>query len=188
MIKLRQFADDEELKPLPKETAETMKEFFDTQGEFIVEVINYMKDQSKHPMNKIIPFLHGRQLGIERNIIFSMENAVKPALIINAEFIVQDKKHVKQGVEVSESFMVEGKEHIKRVFIAERSEKILLKYSEYTDGETPMTNGSDDYEGEYAVLLQEAIDFSNGKLITRFPEIVEEKEDSATIEGVEDGE
>jgi hypothetical protein len=182
-MKLRVFKEGEVLKPLPKETAESMKVFFDNHGQDIVECINWMQNQEKHPLNKIVPYLHARQMGIEYNVIFSMENVAKPSIIINPEFVVLDKKHVKKGVQVSESFIKEGTEHIKRVFLAERSEVILLKYDEYTDGDTPLTRDSEEKEGEYAVILQEAIDFGNGKLITRFTEVVDEEVESDTIEG-----
>jgi peptide deformylase len=166
-----------------------MKVLLDTRGKDIVEAMNWMQDHSKHPLNKIIPYLHARQIGIEANVIFSMENSAKPSIIINPEFVVRNRKHVKKGLQVSESFLLEGKEHIKRVFLAERSESILLKYSEYTDGDTPMTRGSDEYEGEYAVCLQEATDFSGGRLITRFPEVTdeiakEEDPDAIDVEGI----
>lgn len=182
-MKLRKFKDDEVLKPLKKETAKTVKEFLDKHSEDLVECLNWMKNQEEHPLNKIVPFLHCRQIGIEANIIISMENPLKPGLVINPEFIVKDKKYITEGMQVSESFIKEGTEHIKRVFIAKRSERILLKYSEYTDENTPMTKGSDYYDGEYAVMLQEAIDFSNGKLITRFKEYFGGVEESDTVEG-----
>lgn len=173
MIKLREFKDNEELKPLPKETAKSVDKFLSEHGQDIVDGINWMVDHTQHVLNKIVPFLHCRQIGLEFNGILSVENGAKPSLIINPEFIVKDKKHIKKGMEVSESFLHAEKEHIKRVFITERSEKILLTYDEYEDKDSPMKKGSDEYTGEYAVLLQQAIDFGNGKLINRFEEYIE---------------
>ena len=187
-MKLRKFKDNEELLPLPKESAKSMQGLLEIHGKAIVEAMNWMQDHAKHPLNKIVPYLHTRQIGIEANVILSMENSAKPSIIINPEFVVLEKKHVKKGLQVSESFQLEGKEHIKRVFLAERSEVILLKYSEYTDGGTPMTRDSDDYEGEYAVMLQEMCDFSEGKLITRFTEVIEDEtleEDAGEVLDVE---
>ena len=180
-MELREFKEGEELKPLPKETAETVGKFLEKHSNDLIEGINWMKDHEKHPLNKIVPFLHLRQIGLEFNGILSLENVAIPKIIINPEFIVKDKKFVKQGMEVCESFLVEGKEHIKRVFVTERSENILLTYDEYEDERTPMKRGSDVFAGEYAVLLQQAIDIGNGKLITRFEEYTEE-EDTITQE------
>jgi len=133
---------------------------------------NWMLNREEHP--GIIPFLHAVQCGYDYNIVVSVENAARPSVIINPTFTVKDKKSVKQGVQGSESFMREP--HVKKLFYAERSELILLKYDEYRGLDEEFIKGSEEYEGEYAVLLQEICDIAEGKLITRFPEIVDEIE------------
>lgn len=182
-MRIKQFEDNEVLQPLPKETEKTVKVFLDEHGKEVVQWFNYMQNTEAHPLNAVIPYLHCRQIGIEANIILDMQNTSKPSLIINPDFVVFHKKHIKRGYQLSDSFLHKNKEHVKRLFKTERSEKILLKYSEYTNENAPLTVGSEEYEGSYAILLQEMVDISKGKLITRFEEIFEEEIEPDIFEG-----
>ena len=169
-MKLRKFENKEELKPLPKETAESVLEFGLTYGKEIGECIKYMHTREYHPVHPIIPYIHARQMDIERNIIISLENVASPKLIINPKVLVKDKRFIQKGIQLSDSFEVEGREGILIPFLTERATEIQLLYDTLSTDKLELEPEEKKYTGDYSILLQEMADYSLGKLITRFPE------------------
>lgn len=155
-----------DLKPLKETTKEEVKEFLDNH---VIEMLNYMNNVKEHPMTP--KFLHVRQIGLDYNIIVSVRNRNNPVIYINPKVIVRDEKTVDDAYEVCANFTKE--DYIKRVFKTRRASDILLTYDVYEDEKTSMKKDNESFTGEYAILIQQLVDISNGKLITRFEEVTD---------------
>lgn len=162
----------EELDKMPRSTVEEVEYFLDNHA---IEMANFMKDMTVNP--HIIPYLHCRQVGLEFNIIMCMNNPKNPTIFINPTFLVRDKKYIVDGEEVSESYRKDNEAKIP--FKTKRAYKVLVMFDEYIPkGETAiLKRDSEEFEGIEAVLMQQLVDLSFGKLITRFPKASEKTEE-----------
>lgn len=166
LVELKQ----EDLTKMRKTTKEEVSEFL---NKYAIDICNYMNDREEHPYPPT--FLHAKQLGLDFNIIISTKNRAKPGIYINPSFLIRDKKTIGTAQEVSASF--ENPNRTKKVFETRRSNEILLMYDTYESVDKPMKRSSTEFEGQWAILMQQLVDISFGKLITRFPEYVPKEED-----------
>ena len=155
-----------DLEPLKETTKEEVKKFLTKHA---ISMLNYMNDQNEHPVP--LKYLHCVQVGLPFNIIVSVRNRNNPCIYINPKIIIRDEKAVDDAYEVCASFP--KPDYTKRVFKTRRASEILLTYDIYEDDQTPMKKDNETFSGEYAILLQQLVDISNGKLVTRFEEVTD---------------
>lgn len=153
-------------KPLEKATPQDVREFLD---EHVMDMLLFMKNTDIHPFPLV--YLHALQVGLPYNIVVCLRNPKNPTIIINPSFLVQDDKYIVSGQEVCDSFFKDDK--VKRVFLTERGVKILAMYDEFTSIDEELIPGSEEIDDMEAILYQQMCDISEGKLITRFPEIID---------------
>lgn len=149
---------------LKQESPEGVQDFLDNH---VIAICNWMQDEQEHP---VLPFfVHAIQLGLEYNIIVDMRNKAKPGIIINPRVEVRDSKHIQEGIEASPNLLNEDESQ--RRFYTERSTECLAIMDDYFGVDKPFKRNSEVLTEYEAVFYQQLVDLSEGKLLTRFPEI-----------------